>query len=218
MIHSGVLSLLLPVGPENVLRQRIEVDRILECRKIVKLGEPLNSSCQKQYGPSILAQNCSRHFLFSFEQSEREAERLVDTSADFAEERHVLHFFGSKIRERIEGLTLVNFVILGEIQNLRSDELLYIAEQVSISTHLDMSEAHFFVLREERHAPGPGQNLGQPMTALVEMVVPQNIAYSPVDLVGILQAIRMCICRGHDVLLFLITSRPERRVFTVSQY
>src|SRR5215510_7606814 len=192
------------MGPENFLRQRIEVDVILECRKIVKLGEPLNGSRQKQYGASILAQNCARHFLFSFEQPEREPERLVDTSADFAEECHVLHFFCSKIRERIEGLALVDFVILGEIQNLRSDELFYIAEQVSISTHLNMSEARFFMLREERHAPGPRQTHGQPMTALVEMVVPQNISYSPVDLVRILQAIGMCICRDHDLLLFLL--------------
>jgi hypothetical protein len=67
-----------------------------------------------------------------------------------------------------------------------------------------MSEARFFVIREERHAPGPGQTHGQPMEALVEMVVPQNIAYSPIDLVRILQAVRMCICRGHDLLLFLL--------------
>src|SRR5215510_14122372 len=201
------------MGPENFLRQRIEVDVILECRKIVKLGEPLNGSRQKQYGASILAQNCARHFLFSFEQPEREAERFVDTSADFAEERHVLHFFCSKIRERIEGLALVDFVILGKIQNLRSDELFYIAEQVSISIHLDMSEARFFVLREERYVPGTRQTLGQPMAALVEMVVPENIAYLPIDLVRILQAIRMCICRGHDLLLFLFTSRPERRCY-----
>src|SRR5262245_37898198 len=210
MIHPGVLRFLLPVGPEDFLRQRIEVGVILECREIVKLCEPLDSSCQKQYGPSILAQNCARHFLFSFEQPEREAERLVDTSADFAEEGHVLHFFGSKIRERIEGLALVDFVILGEIQNLRSDELLYVAEEVGISTHLDMGEARVFVLREEGYAPGPRQTHGQPMAALVEMVVPQDIAYSPVDLVRILQAIRMCICRGHDLLLFLLlTPRTE---------
>src|SRR5262249_6978846 len=139
MIQPGVLRFLLPVSPEDFLRQRIDVDVILECREIVKLGEPLDGSCQKQYSPSILAQNCAGHFLFSFEQPEREAERLVNTRADFAEECHVLHFFGSKIRERIEGLTLVDFVSLGEIQNLRGDELLYIAEEVSISPHLDMS-------------------------------------------------------------------------------
>ena len=150
MIHLGVLGLLQPVMLEDVLREPIQGAVVLERREVVQLREPLDGGGQQERGARALAENGPGHRLLLPDEGKGKTDRLVHQRADLTEEVHVLHLFRGEIDEGIEGHAVVDREVLCEAHHLGRDELLDVAEEVRIGSHLHVSELRLLVLGQTR--------------------------------------------------------------------
>jgi hypothetical protein len=101
----------------------------------------------------------------------------------------VLHLLGREVRQRIERLAIVDLEVASQRNHLRRDELLHVAEQMRVGTHLDVVELRFFLRSKRRDRVGGRELRRKPSPRRVESPAVDDFADPPVDPIGVLQAV-----------------------------
>jgi hypothetical protein len=81
---------------------------------------------------------------------------------------------GGEVDQRVEDVPIVDFVVAGEAQHLRRDELLHVPEEVGIGAYLDVREAQPVFGGKAGRAVGARQARRKPASPLSKVWLPRT--------------------------------------------